>query len=173
MRGRKPKPTALQIAEGDPRKRGVNKLAERLEMEPQAKRGFPPCPRHLRGRSRSAWKFWAEELATMNIDCRPDAMMLEGACVGYARAVEADLILAKEGLTVKESTIGDTGEVIVLKVKKHPAVEVANQAWRQVKAFCSEFGLSPVSRTRLTLEKPNDELKRIEEALSKPRLRAV
>jgi hypothetical protein len=27
------------------------------------------------------WRFWREELEAMDLDRRPDAMMLEGACV--------------------------------------------------------------------------------------------
>lgn len=151
MPGRKPKPAARQIAEGDPRKLGKHKLIEKLNREPNAKRGLPDCPEHLEGRARSAWEFWAEELAHMNLDSRPDAMMLEGACVNYGRAVESDLILQRDGLTVEDPVI--SGERIILKIKKHPAVEVSNAAWRQVRAFCSEFGLSPVARARLTIEK--------------------
>ncbi len=89
----------------------------------------------------------------MDLDRRPDAMMLEGACVNFARAVEADLLLLKEGITVTESTLDQEGEVIVLKIKKHPAVEVSSRAWSLVRAFCSEFGLSPVARTRLAIGK--------------------
>ena len=169
MRGRKPKPTAVQIAEGDPRKKGTGKLRERLEREPDARRGLPDCPRHLKGRARAAWAFWNEELASMNLDCRPDAMMLEGACVNYARAVEADAILADEGLVVTEPVITKQGDVVGERHKKHPAVEVSNAAWRQLRAFCSEFGLSPVSRTRLTIEKPDKNTQSIADLLSRPR----
>jgi hypothetical protein len=73
MKGRKPKPIDQQIAEGDPRRHGINKLKERLAAEPKATRGLPQCPRHLRGRSRAAWSFWSAELEAMNIDRRPDA----------------------------------------------------------------------------------------------------
>src|SRR5574337_2001247 len=93
MRGRKPKPITQHIAEGDPSKLGVNKLDERLAKQPKAARGLPICPRHLSGRARAAWNFWKAELEGMKLDCRPDAMMLEGACVNYARAVQADIIL--------------------------------------------------------------------------------
>ena len=79
MRGRKPKTAAQQIAEGDPSKRGVHKLDARLEAEPKATRGLPAPPQHLKGLARKAWRFWSEELEAMNLDCRPDAMMLEGA----------------------------------------------------------------------------------------------
>jgi P27 family predicted phage terminase small subunit len=156
MRGRKPKPTATQIAAGDPRKIGKQKLQQRLLAEPAASTGLPNCPKHLKGRAKAAWKFWALELAIMSLDRRPDAMMLEGACMGYAHAVEADLALARDGMIVEESIVDkESGEVVVLKRKAHPAVSISRIAWNQVRAFAGEFGLSPVSRTRLTLELEN------------------
>jgi P27 family predicted phage terminase small subunit len=173
MRGRKPKPTASQIAAGDPRKLGKRKLEEKLRREPKATRGLPDCPRHLKGRARSAWTFWSEELAVMSQDHRPDAMALEGACQNYARAVEADLIVAKDGIIVEElQMIGPAGaeEPVVMKRKYHPAITVSNAAWRQVRAFVGEFGFSPVSRTRLALEKSNDAGEQdLMEMLSRPR----
>lgn len=156
MRGRKPKPTAKQIAAGDPRRLGVRKLKAKLAAEPKAAAGLPSCPRHLRGRARAAWNFWSEELVSMNLDRRPDAMMLEGACVGYQRAVQADLIVAKEGpVCMYHDVVKETGE-LVEKLKAHPAVRISQMAWAQVRAFASEFGLSPVSRTRLAIEKKDD-----------------
>jgi phage terminase small subunit len=75
-------------------------------------------------------------------------MMLEGVCVNYAGAVQADAIIP-QGCQVKEPIINHpTGEVMGTKSKNHPAVAVSNSSWRQVRAFCSEFGASPVSRTR-------------------------
>jgi P27 family predicted phage terminase small subunit len=170
MRGRKPKPLKRQIAEGDPRQRGMKKLHERLERQVQPAQGLPPCPKHLIGKAREAWKFWAEELRQMNLDSRPDAMMLEGACVNYARAVAADAIVTSAGMVVKDEFLDDEGEVHV-RLKMHPAVTVSNMAWRQVRGFCSEFGLSPVSRTRLTIEKPDTSAQDLMEMLTRPRER--
>lgn len=170
MRGRKPKPASLQISEGDPAKRGVRKLRERLEAEPKATTGLPECPSHLKGRARKVWEFWVPELEIMELDRAPDAVMLEGACQSYSKAVEADLILDAEGLIIEESVIDkESGERIVLKRKKHPAVEVSNAAWRQVRAFCSEFGLSPVSRTRLSVGKRDEGEQTLAKILSAPR----
>lgn len=169
MRGRKPKSAAQQIAEGDPAKRGKHKLEERLLAEPPAARGLPSCPRHLRGRARSAWKFWTEQLAVMNLDCRPDAMMLEGACSNYAGAILAEIQLGREGQTITESTVTKDGDIVMLDVKAHPAVQIARQRWTLVKGFCSEFGLSPVSRTRLSLVKPNDGSEDLAKLLMMPR----
>ncbi len=169
IRGRKPKPTGQHLNNGDPSHLGVRKLKEKLEAEPKATHGLPPCPRHLRGRARAAWGFWADELRDMDLDRRPDAMMLEGACVNYARAVQADLILNDEGLMVEEWALDkETGKRILLRMKSHPAISVSSNAWRQVRAFCSEFGLSPVSRTRLSIEK-KDQVEDLAALLSKPR----
>jgi P27 family predicted phage terminase small subunit len=108
----------------------------------------------------------------MGLNHRPDAMMLEGACTNYARAVEADLLVVREGIMVNESIIDDeSGEIIVLKRKYHPGITVSNSAWRQVRAFCSEFGLSPVSRTRLTIEKPKTPEEELGALLSRPRVK--
>ena len=94
--------------------------------------------------------------------------MLEGACVAYMRAVEADLIL-RQGFTIEEPIMDKEGEVIGMKIKNHPAVAVSNSAWKQLRAFCSEFGLSPVSRTRLTIDKPANGEKDLMDMLSAPR----
>lgn len=159
MAAPKRRPIEQQIAEGDPRKIGAKKLREQLGRQVQATRGLPDCPKHLRGRARAAWKFWVEELRAMNIDSRPDAMMLEGACVNYARALTADSLVRSKGLVVRS---GD-------KWKTHPAVHISTQAWRLVRAFCSEFGCSPVSRMRLTIEKPDTSSQDLMQILKQPR----
>ena len=91
----------------------------------------------------------------MGLDHRSDAAMLEGACVFYARAVEADLLLQQAGLVIEQPILNQKGERIGTKSKSHPALMISNTFWRQVRVFCSESGLSPVSRTRLTLDKPD------------------
>jgi len=97
--------------------------------------------------------------------------MLEGACVNYARAVEADLTLAKQGLIYGQPIFDVNGQRVGTKIKAHPAVAISNAAWVRVRAFCSEFGLSPVSRTRLTLEKPDTSSEDLMTLLSQPRER--
>ena len=172
MRGRKPKPTAQQIAEGDPRKLGVHRLEQKLEAEAKGARGLPNCPPHLKGLARKAWRFWSEELAHMNLDCRPDALMLEGACIAYQAAIQAyETIQAQGPLVAKRILDPETNKLVVSNVKPHPAVAQGNAAWMLLKAFCSEFGLSPVSRTRLTIEKPADSEDELIGILSQPRER--
>jgi P27 family predicted phage terminase small subunit len=172
MRGRKPKPTSQQISEGDPRKLGVHRLEQKLEAEAKASRGLPRCPKHLQGAARKAWRFWSEELEAMNLDARPDAMMLEGACVAYQAAVESYETIQKQGrLVAKRILDPQTNTLVVANVKPHPAVAQMNAAWMLLKAFCSEFGLSPVSRTRLAIDKPADSDDELLQILAQPRER--
>jgi P27 family predicted phage terminase small subunit len=177
MPGRKPKPISRQIAEGDPSKHGKGKLREKLAAEPKAARGLPPCPAHIADpRAREAWGFWAEELASMNLDHRPDAQMLEGACVNYASAVKAGLEVARLGEVFHEPILSDekdpeTGKfkTIGVKQKKNLWVQVRDRSWMLVHRFCSEFGLSPASRTRLTIEKKDDGEDELMKILTRPR----
>jgi len=170
MRGRKPKPVARQIAEGDPSKRGVHKLDERLEAEPRATRGLPPCPDHLKGKARKAWRFWAEELESMNLDCRPDSMMLEGACASYATFVEMYELVETQGkLVAKKERNPVTGAMEVVDVRPHPGLAIRDRALMQMKAFCSEFGLSPVSRARLFVERKESDGDDLMALLTQPR----
>lgn len=179
MRGRKPKPAAQALADGDTRKIGANKLREKCAAEPQAGKGLPECPSHLKGRAREAWDSWVRDLEDMELDRRPDGQMLEGACVAYHRAVQADLMVGREGITRKLWGILKTTDKagnpkqkrVLLKEKAHPAIAISLNAWRQVRAFCSEFGLSPVSRTRLSIEKKGGEIEDLERILNKPRER--
>jgi P27 family predicted phage terminase small subunit len=171
MRGRKPKPLERQIAEGDPRQRGVKKLEARLANVPKATVGLPACPRHLRGRARHAWNFWSEELAAIGLDRRPDAMMLEGACIAYESMVNAMLKARELGDVVAEPVCNrETGEVIGQKLKKNPWVSIREHSASILRAFCSEFGLSPVSRQRLSIEASDTGAAELAELLARPRL---
>jgi P27 family predicted phage terminase small subunit len=172
MNGRKPKPIARQLSEGDPRKKGKRKLQERLAAEPKATRGLPNCPHHLRGRARAAWNFWREELRALGLDFRPDAMMLEGACVGYARAVQADLMLAAAGLLIEQPILDAAGKQAGVRLKAHPLVAVSHSSWKLFKGFASEFGLSPVARLRLAIESDSGEGELLS-ILSRPRQQKI
>ena len=159
----------IQIAEGDTRKLGVNKLKELAEREPKAERGLPPCPDHLMGRARDAWHFWSEELAQMKLDHRPDAHALECLCSAYALASTAADDIALHGTIIEEPVVVD-GQVVGMRRRKNPAVEIANAAWRNVRGFCSDFGFSPAARTRIALEKPDTTEQDLMKLLSEPRL---
>jgi len=69
--GRRPKPTALKILEGNPGKRRLGRGT------PTPLVGVPPCPAHLRGRARVAWVRIGEHLARMGVATSVDQDALE------------------------------------------------------------------------------------------------
>src|SRR5580765_771596 len=151
--GRLHKPAKLKMAEGDRAGDGVHKLDEKLAMELKGEQGAPDCPEHLTGMARIAYLTWANDLVNMGLDCRQDGIMLEGAAQAYAKAVEADKLVAKHGILIIEKVKNKKGKIISRTFKKNPACTASHEAWMRVKTFASEFGLSPVSRTRLSTEK--------------------
>src|SRR6516162_2814097 len=169
MRGRKPKPISLQIAEGDRRKRGRLKLA--TKSSPQPAHGLPACPHYLRGHARSAWNVWSAELQAMGLDSAADAQLLEAACVNFQTAVRAQLKIEKQGEVIDEPIISrDTGQIIGHRSKKNPWVAIRDHAQRLLLSFCSEFGLSPSARTRLNITAPSHSDADIEALLNGPML---
>jgi P27 family predicted phage terminase small subunit len=168
--GRKAKPISLQIAEGDPRKRGKHKLLEVRESQPRAARGLPDCPPHLSGRARTAWNFLKEQLESMDLDRRPDALALEGGCLAYATAIAAEETLSAEGcITTEPVTKG--GQVVGTIRRTHPATRVRNAAWARFTQFCDRFGLSPQAREHLSIEPAGDPTHDLMQILSAPRVR--
>jgi P27 family predicted phage terminase small subunit len=170
MRGRKPKTAGQQIALGDPSKRGVHKLEARFEAEPKPARGLPPCPPHLKGQAQKAWTFWCEELEAMGLDARPDAMMLEGACVAYETFVKMHEKIQEQGeLVAKKERNPTTGQMEVVDVRPHPGLAIRDRALALLRSFCSEFGLSPVSRARLSVDRVDSSEEDLWAILSRPR----
>lgn len=170
-RGQRPKPTAIQIVEGDPRRIGKNKLQEKLAREPKATDGLPDCPAYLKKnqRARAAWNFWRKELQRMDLDRRPDMHMLEGCCIAYAETVACFELIEKQGRVIPRRARDAAGNWVVVGMVAHPAVRQRNQALLIMRAFCSEFGLSPISRSRLSIESPDEEEDDLMKLLSQPR----
>jgi P27 family predicted phage terminase small subunit len=139
MRGRKPKPLVRQISAGDPRQRGKQKLKQRLANEPNGTHGIPECPDWLEGDAREEYDRLKSELELMGLDRLVDAGMVECAAAMKDIAKSAYLAIKRDGLE------GEDGA--------HSMVSVLNAAATRYKAFASELGASPVSRTRLTIEK--------------------
>ena len=177
MNGRRPKPLALAEQEGDTRKIGANKLRAKLAAEPKARRGLPGCPLYLKGRARKAYDLWRHELAAMGLDHLPDGQMLEGAAAAYETAVYCYELVEKHGrLLPKQVGIDKPNaegkilrELVTVGLIPNPAVAMGENAWALMRGFCAEFGLSPVSRTRLAAREPEAPGQSLAALLSAPR----
>lgn len=138
--GRKSKPTALKLLQGNPGKRGL----KGGPPEPEALADVPAPPQWLADLGLwgvEAWEAVAPWLTRVGILTSTDRHNLEAFCAAYQRWRTAELEIAAKGLTVL-TIKGD--------LKKNPACTVANESMRQMASFGAALGLDPSSRARLT-----------------------
>jgi len=133
-RGRKPKPTALKMLEGNPGKRPLN------ENEPKPPKGTIRCPTWLEAEAKKEWRRLAPSLEAMGVLTTADITAFAGYCQAYARWKEAEEFITQHG------SIFQTPSGYVQQV---PQVSIAQQNLKIMQSFCSEFGLTPATRSRI------------------------
>lgn len=94
------------------------------ENEPEPDRTPPTCPAWLTAEAKREWRRVAPELERLGLLTCVDGAALASYCQSYARYVQAD----------KQCKVNEAC--------KHLAF---------VKAFCTEFGLTPSSRGRMSI----------------------
>lgn len=138
MRGRKPKPTALKVIQGNPGRRPLN----RDEPQPGPVGEPPPL---VRGRpvARAKWKELVSPECWGPVATRADVDALEAYCLLYGRMTEA------------EEKIGECGTVVANPQGfpvPSPWVGIANVCRRDMHKIAVEFGGVPASRARLSVK---------------------
>ena len=133
-RGRKPKPTAIKLLEGNPGKRPLN------EREPTPPKAIIKCPAWLLPEAKKEWKRLATSLEAMGVLTMADLTAFAGYCQAYARWKEAEEFITQHG------SIFRTPSGYVQQV---PQVSIAQQSLRLMQTFCTEFGLTPACRARI------------------------
>jgi len=147
-RGRKPKSSKLRIIEGNPGHRPINK------KEPAPNASKPLCPSHLDKAARAEWHRSIRLLHEIGLVTQLDRAALACYCQAWSRWVEAEDNLRRYGLTVK-SPQGYS--------MQSPYLAIANKAMEQMRAFLTEFGMTPSSRAGLKTDSktPAETLKEI------------
>jgi len=135
MRGRKPKPTALKISQGNPGRRPLN------TREPHPEVGIPERPAHLGPEACAEWDRVTAILQVLGIITKIDRAALAAYCVAFARWVEAEQKLKEQGLVVRAPQTGYP--------MQNPYLSIANTAMTQMIRLAAEFGMTPSSRSRL------------------------
>jgi P27 family predicted phage terminase small subunit len=135
QRGRKPKPTAVKVLEGNPGKRQLNMF------EPKPKKGaLPKCPAWLEDEAKEEWKRLAKNLHELGLLTDLDVQAFASYCQAYARWKEAEEFITQHGSIVKTKS-GYWQQV--------PQVAIARQNQKMMMQAASEFGLTPASRSRI------------------------
>lgn len=132
--GRKPLPTAIKVAKGNPGKRPLN------ADEPKVAARLPACPVHLIGEARSEWNRTGKRLLRSGLISDLDTAAFAAYCQAWARWVEAEDKLRATGAVIK----APSGYPI-----QNPYLAIANKAIEQMKSFLTEFGMTPSSRSRV------------------------
>jgi P27 family predicted phage terminase small subunit len=135
-KGRKPTPTQLKLLRGNPGKRKLK------EDEPRPEASIPECPSHLGEEARAEWERMSVELFDLGLLTALDRAALACYCMAWGRWVEAERMVKQYGEVLKSKGTGG--------FYRSPYLDVSNGALAQMKAFLTEFGMTPSSRTRVS-----------------------
>lgn len=150
QRGRKPKPAALKMLEGNPGGRPLN------TKEPKPAKKAPRCPSWLEDEAKKEWKRMAKVLEQMGLLTEMDMAAFAGYCQAYARWKEAEEFLTQHGSMVRTPN-GYLQQV--------PQVSIAQTNMKIMLKFCEQFGLTPSARSRIVGGENSDEEDEMEKLL--------
>lgn len=157
-RGRPKKPTALKVLEGNPGKRPLP------QNEPKPTPISPECPKWLDREAKNLWKQLVPELERLGLITVIDGEAFAAACQSYATWVRCQKFFKKKNPDTKKP-YGMTFTTPNGYIQQRPEVTIGNKALADFRAFCTEFGLTPASRTRINI-KPTDKEDPMEALLS-------
>lgn len=141
QRGRKPKPTAVKMLEGNPGKRCLG------GSEPKPEKKAPRCPSWLEDEAKKEWKRMAKQLEQLGILTEVDMAAFAGYCQAYARWKEAEEYITEHG-TIMKTPSGYCQQV--------PQVSIAQTYLKIMNRFCEQFGLTPSARSRIVADNGTD-----------------
>lgn len=149
--GPKPQPTELKKLKGNPGRRPLP------ADEPTLPAARMKKPRGLQKKHLAAARLYdalANELAAAGITTAIDAPAFRLMAEHYGLALQAAQIIAVEGLM----TVDERG-----LPRKHPMLQVLRDNSEMYRKLAAEFGLTPSSRSRLSVASPPEEPSLIEQ----------
>jgi len=135
--GRKPLPKSLKVLKGTfqkcrEAKNVIEPMGKALDPEWIAKRAKHYCD------------YYRPMMEKLGILTDADQPAFGAFCDAIARLEAINKILDRDGLILQ----GVTGPV------KHPGFAIAKECWLVIKNFSTEFGMTPSSRSRVSVPKP-------------------
>jgi len=139
MRGRKPKPTAQRVLEGNPGKRKLNAAEAPIPVPPDAF-DEPPTGLGVNAHAVAEWRRLAPLLRRVRLVTEADRAALTALCVEWARYLDATAEVARLGMVVK----APSGYPM-----PNPYLPIATRALAACIKLWPELGLTPSSRSRV------------------------
>ena len=143
MSGPAPKPTLLRIAEKQA-KGTLDRQYGQHEAKPDV--AIPEQHDTLKAdvEALAEWERIAPLLERLGLITEIDMAAIHCYCLAWARLLRARQHLAAEGEVITTHTGAS---------KPNPWVAIESESMKLVRAFISEFGLSPAQRARVTVDK--------------------
>lgn len=142
--GRKRVPTHLRIIRGNPSQRPFNK------REPKPELVCPSPPAHLSEKAKAVWEDIAKRLFDTGVLSTLDTAALEALAEAMADFRAAREVVEREGQVFEHE--GANGQITM---KVHPAMTVVADADRRIRAWLTEFGMTPSSRSKVSVAAPD------------------
>ena len=133
--GRKPKPTAIKILEGNPGKRPLNR------SEIVFPKKAPPCPDWLDDDAKREWRRLAGTMEAMGVLTKADLAAFAVYCDAYSKWKEATEFINQHGQIFQVKASGYIQQV--------PQVSIAQTYAKLMMNIATEFGLTPAARSRI------------------------
>lgn len=146
-KGRKRTPDHLKLISG------TDRADRRNDAAPTPECVRPPMPETLTETAQANWDRFCDILDGMGVLTVADEFALEHLVEAYADWRHAHDVIAAEG-THYETTSSTGGTMI----RAHPAVSMRSDAARRFQSLMSEFGLTPASRSRVSVSGDREQI---------------
>jgi P27 family predicted phage terminase small subunit len=156
MGGRPRKPTAIKELQGTlaPSRQPKDELTPDYITDHEA-------PSELNEWGVELWNNLFEEYGKVKLITKLDIGSMLIMCNEYGTYMEADDLIKAEGLQIFVDIFDKNGQVIGQRKEANPMIRVRDNASKQYTMLCKEFGLTPVSRSKISapkIENEKDEL---------------
>lgn len=138
-KGRKRIPDHLKVV------RGTDRADRRNDEAPTPAQVRPPMPATLTDTAQANWDRFCTVLEGMGVLTIADEFALEQLVEAYSDWRQAHEVIAAEGTHYE--TEGASG----LMIRAHPAVAMRSDGARRFQSLMSEFGLTPASRSKVSV----------------------
>ena len=148
--GRRPKPTALKVLQGNPGKRPLNGL------EPKPPAGVVVKPT-LSPMAAAVWDELAPLAQAMGTLTTADIRSFGTLCELQATFTLTTQEKHREGFTpFMVTTAVDSAVTEHMNVKEHPAIKLERDTAAALRPYYEKFGLEPVGRARIQIPKADE-----------------
>lgn len=161
MPGPPKKPTALRkLGARAHRKKDTNKN----EPQPKLHKNVPEPPDFLDSSGKQEWVRMAPVLLGLGLLSDIDEVSLAAYCQHYAMWVKTTKRLQREGMVTRIE-----GKFPRL----NPIISIQQRAQAEMRKWLLEFGMTPASRSRMSVAPPEEEIDPMEEFLKGGGIKAV